>query len=330
MRSRVTALITAVVLAGLIPAAAFAALAPYTQDFETLSMPGVGLLLGDNWLVYGNVFAADNTTYLYGYGPYQAPNDGAAFCAIAAGEGGAEQGVQQLSVYNDYNNTGAHQAGQFVEANVYQERTITAADVGQTYYFEFQAKMGNLINDISGTSSAAAFIKTLNPAAGYALTHFVTANMTAIPTTWGGYSLNLYIDRSLIGQIFQFGFLNRATLFNPSGIFYDNVWLHTGNSTAVGEVASLGARLGQNYPNPFNPSTRIEFSLEQAGPVEITVYDVAGRRVATLLQGNVEAGDHDVTWNGRAADGSPAAAGQYWCVLKTAAGRVSRGMALVK
>jgi hypothetical protein len=332
MRSRAIVLITAVALAVLAPAAALAiAMAPYTQNFETMSMPGVGLLLGDNWLAYGNVYAPDRTTYLYGYGPYPAPNDGAAFCAIVAGEGGADQGAQQLSVYNDYNNTGAHQAGQFVEANVYQERVVSAADVGQTWYFEFQAKMGNLINDISGTSSAAAFIKTLNPSAGYALTNFIQADMTTIPTTWSGYSLHLYIDRSLIGQIFQFGFMNKATLFRPSGIFYDNVWVHTGNSTAVGgDVASLGLRLGQIYPNPFNPSTRIEFSLEKAGAVDISVYDLAGRRVATLFQGNVEAGEHHVMWYGRASDDSPAAAGQYWCVLKTAAGRVSRAMALVK
>ena len=139
MRSRATALLAAFVLAALIPASAFA-LTPYTQDFETYSLPGVGLLLGDNWLVYGNVFAPDGTTYLYGYGPYPAPNDGAAFCAIAAGQGGVDQGVLQLSVYSDYNNQD-HGLGRWIESNVYREQAVTSADVGQTWVFEFNAKM---------------------------------------------------------------------------------------------------------------------------------------------------------------------------------------------
>ncbi len=325
MRTRATALLAAVVLAALIPASAFA-LTPYTQNFETYSMPGPGLLLGDNWLVYGNVFAPDNVTYLYGYGPYPAPNDGMAFCAIVAGEGGVDQGAQQLSVYSDYNNQD-HGLGRWIESNVYREQTVTAGDVGQTWVFEFNAKMGNL----ELLSTAAAFIKTLNPSAGWALTNFIQTDMTTIPATWGGYSVSITIDASLVGQVLQFGFLNRATAFQSSGITYDNVNFHQQGSTAVGgDVASLGARLGQNYPNPFNPSTRIDFTLDRAGPVEIAVYDIAGRRVATLQQGNVEAGEHHVVWNGRADDGRAAAAGQYWCVLKTATVRISRGMALVK
>ena len=55
--------------------------------------------------------------------------------------------------------------------------------------------------------------------------------------------------------------------------------------------------LSQNYPNPFNPSTSISFSLEEAGMVNISVFDVTGRLVATLVNGVREAGSHSVEFD---------------------------------
>jgi hypothetical protein len=197
-----------------------AALTPYSQDFEGYAPPSSSGLLGDNWLVFGNVFDAGGA-YQYGYGPDPAPNnsDAPAFCLVASGQGGSAQGAQQLVVFSDYNN-GAHgNLDWIIESLVFQEQTIDAADVGQTVVFTFDAKMG----DLTGASEAAAFIKTLDPAAGYATTNFVTTDTTAIPTTWGTYSVELAIDAGLAGQILQFGFLTRASNYEPSGVYYDNI-----------------------------------------------------------------------------------------------------------
>ena len=60
--------------------------------------------------------------------------------------------------------------------------------------------------------------------------------------------------------------------------------------------------LEQNYPNPFNPSTKIIFGLKKAGNVEITVYDILGNKVATLLNGHKEAGNHLIRFNGSNLD----------------------------
>jgi hypothetical protein len=198
----------------------------YEQDFELLDAEGPTALADDGWVVFGNVFDAATGRYLYGYGSFPAPNGGEGFSAIVSGQGGAEQGEQQLSIYNDYNNQD-HGNGRLIESNVFRERRITADDVGTTLTFSFDAKRGS-INDPADplcpcTSTAAAFIKTLNPAAGFATTNFIKQETTAIPQTWDRYTLTLPIGSGLLNQLLQVGFTSAATQFQPSAVQYDNV-----------------------------------------------------------------------------------------------------------
>ena len=55
--------------------------------------------------------------------------------------------------------------------------------------------------------------------------------------------------------------------------------------------------LQQNYPNPFNPSTKINFGLKKAGNVEVTIYNILGNKIATLLNGFKSAGNHSVIFD---------------------------------
>jgi len=305
----------------------------YSQDFEALAIGDVDALGDDGWLVFANVFpAGGGSDPLYSYGPFPAPNNPSApaFCNLVSGQGGAEQGAQQLSVFSDYENTAAHSAGEVVEANVFREQTIGAADVGKTWLFEFQAKRP-AIGAVAPPSTAYAFIKTLDPGAGFMVTNFETADMTSIPGEWNGYSVSLTIDAALVGQVFQIGFANTATNFDPSAVIYDNVVLREDTGVGVPDVAALAdARLRQNYPNPFNPQTRIEFALDRAMPVELAIYDVAGRLVTRLVHEHLAAGEHAVTWDGRTDRGARAASGHYRYVLRTPSGQVARSMVLLK
>jgi len=70
--------------------------------------------------------------------------------------------------------------------------------------------------------------------------------------------------------------------------------------------------MAPNFPNPFNPQTTIRFALPRSGEVDLAVIDLAGRRVATLVDGPLPAGQHRVTWNGRDDAGRRVSSGIYF------------------
>jgi flagellar hook assembly protein FlgD len=69
--------------------------------------------------------------------------------------------------------------------------------------------------------------------------------------------------------------------------------------------------LHQNVPNPFNARTTIRFSLDRADHVKVTVYNVLGQQIVTLMDEIKEANQHKVVWDGVDAYGLPAASGTY-------------------
>jgi hypothetical protein len=69
--------------------------------------------------------------------------------------------------------------------------------------------------------------------------------------------------------------------------------------------------LEQNYPNPFNPSTRIDFSLGSTTRVTISVYNVIGQQVAQILDADLPAGPHSLTWDALNSAGRAVASGVY-------------------
>ena len=321
MRNKLTTTMAAAALLVLVPVACLA-VTPYAQDFEALDHTAVNALELDGWLVFGNVSTATGT-YLYGYGPFVAPNDGFGFCQIDTGQGGVDQGQNQLVVFSDYNN-GDHGVGNLIESNTFQEQTVEAGNVGEIWYFDFDAKMGNL----ELGSTAFAFIKTLDPSNGWALTNLITEEMTNTPVEWQGYRLAITIDAGLVGQILQIGFYNVATNYEGAGVFYDNLNFYVAGMTDVPSAST--SKLQQNHPNPFNPTTRIDFVLDRTDNVAVAVFDLAGRKVATLHRGVLGAGEHSVDWNGTTDRGDAAATGHYRYVLTTSSGRESRSMILLK
>jgi hypothetical protein len=73
----------------------------------------------------------------------------------------------------------------------------------------------------------------------------------------------------------------------------------TGPATDVEDESSLPRKyaLNQNYPNPFNPSTKISFDLEKSGYTNLTIYNVLGEKIATVLSQEMSVGHHEVDFN---------------------------------
>ncbi len=87
---------------------------------------------------------------------------------------------------------------------------------------------------------------------------------------------------------------------------------------------ALRTRLLASVPNPFNPETRIRYSLAGDGPVSLTIYDVTGRRVRTLVEGRLAQGHRETVWRGDDHDGRALPSGTYYVRLE-ADGRVDHG-----
>lgn len=94
--------------------------------------------------------------------------------------------------------------------------------------------------------------------------------------------------------------------------------------------AATGARLDQNFPNPFNPVTTIRFHLARADRVTLTIHDLGGHGVRTLVDADLAPGSYSRTWDGRDDAGRSVAAGTYMYVLSTGDWNRSQRMVLVK
>ena len=101
---------------------------------------------------------------------------------------------------------------------------------------------------------------------------------------------------------------------------------------AVDEVAGLPSTyaLHQNYPNPFNPTTTLRFDLPAATDIHIVVYDLLGREMVRLVDQRLEAGYHQLVWNGRDRRGRELPTGMYIVLMATPEYRKSIKLVLLK
>ena len=83
-------------------------------------------------------------------------------------------------------------------------------------------------------------------------------------------------------------------------------------------------------PNPFNPMATVKFDLPRSGKVKLTVFDLRGRMVRELVSGQMDAGSHEVMWNGRDGQGQMSATGVYFARLSSADGVKTVKMVLAK
>ncbi|MGD8413947.1 MAG: FlgD immunoglobulin-like domain containing protein, partial [Candidatus Latescibacterota bacterium] len=100
--------------------------------------------------------------------------------------------------------------------------------------------------------------------------------------------------------------------------------------SVVVDIPFTVLKLSQNYPNPFNPLTTISFSTSTRDRVTLEVFDVRGRLIATLWDGLLDTGPHEVTWDGRDDSGTTVSSGVYWYCLRSGGTLKSRSMVIVR
>jgi hypothetical protein len=108
--------------------------------------------------------------------------------------------------------------------------------------------------------------------------------------------------------------------------------LHCGPSMAVGDPTGFPASMGRIVasPNPFNPGATIRFTAPAKGTMELLVFDLSGRVVRTLVDGETAPGPQQVMWDGRGEDGRTVASGTYLVRLRTGKGTETGKLILLK
>jgi hypothetical protein len=112
----------------------------------------------------------------------------------------------------------------------------------------------------------------------------------------------------------------------------DGIRLRASDGQTNVPLGPTGARLALSpaVPNPFSGQTRFEVALGQAGALDVGVYDLAGRKIATLFHGDAPAGTHAFTWDGRGDDGSSLHGGVYFYRAVTEGSAATGRMVLVE
>ncbi len=107
--------------------------------------------------------------------------------------------------------------------------------------------------------------------------------------------------------------------------------VRTGHGPIAVEITAPETfELSQNYPNPFNPETKIRYQLPNSGKVVVKIYDILGREVKSLVNEKLEAGFHEVTWNGRNNSGRRVSSGVYYYQIRSGEFKQTKKMILMK
>ena len=125
----------------------------------------------------------------------------------------------------------------------------------------------------------------------------------------------------------------RKVTFSTTGGPINLDWMQIMSVTSTSTDRHMlpeGYALKQNYPNPFSRRTIIEYEMGQTGHALVQVFDLLGRRVATLVNADMPSGVHQIEWDGRTDNGAVAASGVYFYRMQVAGAQKTRSMVVVR
>ena len=192
------------------------------------------------------------------------------------------------------------------------------------YYFQFwtynveTGETDSLFNFISGTVPLVYSWSTDN-------SKIVIGNLWA----WGAFALGtLSIYDAYLDSLTGISEDQRFPLQNPIAPIF--TFGGNGILSIQSESIPLQYILRQNYPNPFNPITSLRYELPEDGLVNITIYDMMGRVVKTLVNSSQTAGYKSIRWNATNDRNEPVSAGLYLYTIQAGEFRQTKKMVLLK
>jgi hypothetical protein len=148
-------------------------------------------------------------------------------------------------------------------------------------------------------------------------------------------SANKLTYSSLIASLFDYNYVSHDMSHGIHNTKYTVAILRASLGLVTGvEMDPLPVpktfALDQNYPNPFNPTTEIRYTLPKASNVKLSVYDIMGRLVRTLVDQNMDAGAHRMMWNGRDNNGQTVSSGVYFYHIQADGFMATKKMVMMK
>ena len=144
------------------------------------------------------------------------------------------------------------------------------------------------------------------------------------------------LNDSISVQIGVYGTDDDFTIAEDLVIASDNaeltVQIGVGVEVAIDEsgLTPFEFALHQNYPNPFNPETNIQFDVAENSDVNVSIFNIMGQKVATLVNGNMDAGIYHIKWNGLSDKGIALPSGMYFYKMKSSEYQSVKKLVLVK
>lgn len=166
-------------------------------------------------------------------------------------------------------------------------------------------------DDVAAAPQALTYELAISEAGG---AYEVFATPQDVDLVGGRYSHQF--GRSYQRAMVRLRVLNGATEVDHA---YLNFPIDVQAPSAAPIVAPTGPSMAVNSsPNPFAGQTELSITLPASGAVSVMIYDVAGRRVASVHEGSLDGGTHRLVWGGRDDAGAPVASGVYRAIIRTA------------
>ena len=214
--------------------------------------------------------------------------------------------------------------GQYSFRQVWYATTMNGPilDVNEAGAIEKQLSQNSPTENITGTFGVF-FVGTaklvVKDASGAILAEGTTHNITPLEKLVIDEFLEMPVDVALI-EIMVYDYSGKE-VGSLNSVTPDQLALVKTQKATLPENSILL----QNYPNPFNPATTINYVISEKGYVELTIYNLHGKRVKTLVNQVKSAGSHAVSF-----DGSDLSSGIYLCNLQTESTNITRRMLLMK